>query len=525
MSARVGLDRSAWTLPLHPVILTAALVTGFWLDTTVSPAAAGRALLLGVVAAAALTLVMSLISRNRHLAAALVSGLVVVLYLKRILQVAETLGDRMPGWLLVAWVALIGLVILLAARLLMRGRSWTWALTTARLNAAALLLLAATIASSLFRGDLIDILTADRAGAVELPDGASANGSGGPDTYIVLLDGYPRADVLEHVFGYDNEGFLADLEVRGFEVAANSHSDYLWTHVSLASMLHMEYIEQIESLAPVVEGSKPNHPSFRRAVNRNPTFEFLRERGYRIVAIPAGYDELALRGADEYMDNGSINEFELKLLTSTYLGDLIAAVAPDFASSSHRARITDEFDALADAAGSDRSEPQLVFAHVPAPHQPTVFGRDGEPIPVPLNEHFYSDSPLERGVNPDQWVVDYRHQLDHLNGLIIEAVDDIIEASDEPPVIVLWSDHGSSSRVDWVVTQPREANPVDLLERTGTLFASLTPNREAVFPDDITPVNTFRYLFDAYFGTQLGAAEAPAGGGQIPPVDGSVLDE
>jgi hypothetical protein len=287
----------------------------------------------------------------------------------------------------------------------------------------------------------------------------------------------------------------------------------------------MEYIEQIEPLEPVVEGRAPLHPTIRRTVNRNPTFEFLRDRGYRVVTVHSGYEELALRGGDIYIDDGAINEFELKLLASTFLGNAIATAAPDFASASHRDRITDTLGALGPTAASSGSEPQLVFAHVPAPHQPTVFGRGGAAVTVPLNEHFYSDSPVQQGVSTDEWIVGYRDQLDYLNELILRAVDDILEASSEPPVIVLWSDHGPASQVDWVRTQPTDADPADLLERTGTLFASLTPGREEVFPDDITPVNAFRYLFDAYFATDLGAADPPQGGGQIPAVDASVLDD
>ena len=59
------------------------------------------------------------------------------------------------------------------------------------------------------------------------------------------------------------------------------------------------------------------------------------------------------------------------------------------------------------------------------------------------------------------------------------------------------------------VTEPDEADPARLLERTGILFAALTPERENVFPDDVSPVDLFRLLFDAYFDTQYGRATPP----------------
>ena len=45
-----------------------------------------------------------------------------------------------------------------------------------------------------------------------------AEGSGGPNVYVVLLDGYPRADTLRDTFGRGNEEFIADLQSRGFDI-------------------------------------------------------------------------------------------------------------------------------------------------------------------------------------------------------------------------------------------------------------------------------------------------------------------
>ena len=50
-----------------------------------------------------------------------------------------------------------------------------------------------------------------------------------PDIYILMLDGYPRADSVTRLFGDDNRPFLDALEDRGFEVAENSQSNYMFT--------------------------------------------------------------------------------------------------------------------------------------------------------------------------------------------------------------------------------------------------------------------------------------------------------
>jgi hypothetical protein len=112
-----------------------------------------------------------------------------------------------------------------------------------------------------------------------------------------------------------------------------------------------------------------------------------------------------------------------------------------------------------------------------------------------------------------------------LNERIVETIDDILAGSSEPPVILLFADHGSASRIDWTDTEPEDADPALLLERTGILFATLTPGMEGVYPEDPSPVDLFRLLFDAYFATDFGRAVPPDPGGQIPPVDASVLDD
>lgn len=515
---------STSSVPLYPILLAAALVIGYWLDTTVSPAGAIRALLVAVAAAAVLIVVLRPVAGSWHRAAAISAAIVLGLYAKRLAYLYDDLSARMGTPLTIVWVALLAAVLAIIVRIVSRRRaSWTWEGVTHRLNVAAVLLLVATIVGGLLDGRLVGAVMADRVGAVEVSAGSQTSETR-PDVYVILLDGYPRADVLAHAFEFDNEAFLRELEGQEFDVAGSSHADYLWTHVTMSSLLQMEYIEDIDLLKPVVDGEAPLHPAIRRTVNRNPVFEFFRGAGYRIVAIGSGYEELALRSADVYVDHGQLNEFELKLLSSTFAGNLIGAVAPDFASASHRARISEGLAALGTLAGEEERPPQLVFAHVPAPHQPMVFGQNGAPVAVPLNEHFYSDSPIQQGLDRDEWVVRYRAQLEHLNGLVLEAVEGIIAASPSPPVIILMSDHGSASRVDWVRTSPDEASPEDLLERTGTLFAARTPGKDTVFPDDVTPVNVFRHVLDAYFNTDLGVADQPIGGGQIPPVDAAELD-
>lgn len=514
-------------MPWHPLVFAAVVVVTAWLDSAISPYAVIRPLG-GALAFAALLLgVGALITRSLQLGAIAATAVIWLIWSKTLLDVGATAFERL-GAFAALWLVAIGLVVvLIARRLIPLARRWTLQSVTRALNRASLLLLAASLVLGVLSGT-IPSMARDLAGASSLDEWIAAGSSGqeeAPDIYAILLDGYPRADVLEYAFGIDNSAFLDALADRGFDVSTLGHSDYLWTHVSVPSALNMAYIEQIPGLREVVDEEVPQQPALRHAVTENTVFDFVRDRGYDTVAIASGFEQVTARQADVFVDSGQMTEFEVSLLASTFAGDALALLAPDLASSQHRDRILDGLAALPEIARAHDRPPALVFAHVPAPHQPAVFGADGEPVAVPIGEDFYADSPMERDEDPAEFRERYRQQLPYLNERILATIDGIVSSSRVPPVIVLFADHGSASRTDWNATSPVTADPAIVLERTGTLFAALTPGREDVYPEEVSPVDLFRLLFDAYFDTDLGRAIPPEGGGQIPPVDAAVLEE
>lgn len=508
--------RSRLHLPVHPPLFAATVVLAYWVDTVVSPHAAFRSLLVAVFGAALLTGIVWLFTRDFARAGIVVSTLIGLLYSKHFVEFAVDVRDLAPTWVFVIWiVAIVAAIALLARFLRKRAEHWTAWRVSSVLNWAAILYVGSTIGMGLLSGKFAHAAGELRQGIpLAQASGASptTTPASGPDIYLILLDGYPRADVLEEAFDFDNTPFVDALEERGFTVATESHSNYLWTRQSLTSMLHMKYVEQIPEFRAVLEGRAPQNPDLRDLVTHNPVFDLARENGYQVVATGYEFEELALRQADVYVDPGYLNEFEFKLLVSTFLGDALAVLAPDLASGQHRDWINFQLRSLGEIARADSAAPRLVLGHIPAPHQPTSFGPNGEPIVVPISRLFYADSPLERGEPIDEFARRYRAQLGYLNSRFLETIDEIVANSEQPPVIVLWADHGSASRTDWVVTTPDEADRSALRERTSILFAALTPGQTNLFPNDIAPLNIFRFLADAYLGTDLGPAPPLASG-------------
>src|SRR5438552_8790363 len=78
-------------------------------------------------------------------------------------------------------------------------------------------------------------------------------------------------------------------------------------------------------------------------------------------------------------------------------------------------------------------------------------------------------------------------------------IDGILANSSEPPIIILQSDHGSGMGLS-----TQSAEHTDLRERMSILNAYYLPGpgRAALY-QGISPVNSFRVVFNAYFGAGL----------------------
>ena len=130
--------------------------------------------------------------------------------------------------------------------------------------------------------------------------------------------------------------------------------------------------------------------------------------------------------------------------------------------------------------------PKFIFVHILAPHNPFVFGPQGEYLnrttPFTLNDDVDA-------MDTNSYISGYTGQVTYLNRRVLETVNQILDRSATPPVIIIQGDHGSPRTPEWNMTilngyyLPGEGNRF--------LYSS------------ISPVNTFRVIFNAYFGGKL----------------------
>jgi len=321
-----------------------------------------------------------------------------------------------------------------------------------------------------------------------------------PDIYYIILDAYMQGDALEEVYDYNNQEFLQALEERGFYIADQSRSNYMWTMLSLSSSLNMDYLDPVAE--KVGRESAYSLPLYE--LNQHSTVRSLLEDvGYHTAVVSTGYGYTDWRDAEYYFHPYTLNtsEIERYYLSMTVLGafyqdgvslvDRLAFFLPLPSDETRRQRIHYAFNAIPELVKVD--SPKFVFVHVLAPHPPFVLDQNGDAV----NNENVCEPP--DGSRTSQTVESYHHdyleQLQFVNRETLKAIDLILADTERPKVILLQGDHGGASLLSGTVEESC------LLERTSVLNAYYFPdgNTEALY-SSITPVNSFRIIFNTYFG-------------------------
>ena len=307
-----------------------------------------------------------------------------------------------------------------------------------------------------------------------------------PDIFYIILDGYPRKDVLQKLHQFDNSGFLDFLKTKNFRILENSHSNYPGTSLSLASSLNYSYLDD---LVPQKEIRSGNRWFLKKLIEKNRTLEFLKNQGYETAAFDSGYFATEMKTVDHFYATGLfLNEFHEALLDTTPAWVVFKNIGR---YEMQRRRILNILENLANVRGTSR--PVFVFAHVMALHPPFVFGPDGEErndnrSSLKFWQDFGEPTPEERSKQ-------YQDQLTFINKKVQAAVEAILANRRRPVLIVLQGDHGSSF-------VPQERGDDFLQERFSILNAILLPTENQLY-DSMSPVNTFRVIFNSLFQTSL----------------------
>lgn len=317
-----------------------------------------------------------------------------------------------------------------------------------------------------------------------------------PDIYYIVLDGYAREDVLREIINFDNSTFTNHLHSLGFIIPSGNHSNYAKTAAALTSTLNMEYLQNI---APDLNQT-PFWWTVIPLLDHNAVAASLEGIGYRTVTIGTDWGITNIPSSDMYFRPYPVilTDYENYLLGATplkILQPLLKSVASVPTSATHRTFIRYSFDSLAGLP--NLQGPKFVFAHILSPHPPFVIDAAGNPLEsgYPFSFNDGRDFPGSR----NQYTQNYIGQVEFVNAQMKSVIEALLKNSEVPPIILLQGDHGSGLLTDF-----SSADNTCLLERFSPLAAYYLPGLESSdIPNDITPVNLFRIIFNNYFGANL----------------------
>jgi hypothetical protein len=365
------------------------------------------------------------------------------------------------------------------------------------LNATALILIG--LAGYGLVGKPLSAPTTSPQGAARLLDAPVTAPGPKRDIYYIILDRYANAETLRDVYDFDNTAFLDRLGELGFFVATNSAANYQRTAHSVASSLNLDYLQ---NFIPTGEQTGSSWLPIYRMLEKHLAGQFLKQQGYKFLQFGSWWNPTRRsRAADENVNWHTMPQLERSYLAQTLpgaLADSLRLVAFD-ERASQCDRIRRQFSRLAELPQDPA--PTFVFAHILVPHPPFVFDAEGECLSL--------EEATARSRRKN-----YTDQVIFINEMILDLIARIRAASKTEPVIVIQADEGpwpeayagderffgrDISSVDWTKV-PR----AELREKMRILNALYLPGQDpAPLHQSMTPVNTFRIIFNRYFGTNL----------------------
>jgi hypothetical protein len=325
-----------------------------------------------------------------------------------------------------------------------------------------------------------------------LPAGAAR-----PDIYVIIPDDYARTDVLQRYFRHDNTAFVRRLQRRGFVVSEQSRSPYADSESNIAAALNMDYL----SAFPRVLGktSQDVRP-VKRVMEDNRASRLLGSVGYRFVHLDT--DDVTYAGGNPDIPAlAPPDGFPNLWMRKSVLRQVGGALGFDQQATDERFRtgIGSVFSRL--AAVPAQPGPKFVVFHTLLPHDPYIFGAQGQRVTFPGHSDEDLASTLGRAY--------YLRQLEFSSRRLLDSVDQILAHSKTPPVVVIQSDEGFQAN-------PEPFGEAAMLDIRAKGFTALyLPGRgPARVPEPPNTVNTLRFVMNRYLGTHydmLRSASYPEG--------------
>jgi hypothetical protein len=222
-------------------------------------------------------------------------------------------------------------------------------------------------------------------------------------------------------------------------------------------------------------------------IENNAVMHFLISKGYKTVFLGSGFGiTQGNRYADVEIDCGYVDETLGRLMQSTLIR--VVTDKTKLIANDKRNRVRCMFSELGQVP--KMGGPKFVLAHIPSPQWPFLFDAGGNPANW-------------KNMSYEQLKEAYLGQLTFIDRKVEELLDEILSQSKVAPIIALQADHGPNFAFpgQYSLQNP----PQEVVREKMRIFSAYhLPGSESDLLDlSISPVNTFRMIFNHYFGTSL----------------------
>ena len=321
------------------------------------------------------------------------------------------------------------------------------------------------------------------------------------DIYYIVVEDLGSPKTLVDHFGLIDTHAFDWLTELGFQVPADSATNYGKTIHMLASTMNMDYLEDLaESVGPE---SGDYHPLYR-LVDDNAAARFLKVQGYRYLHIGSWWDPTEKSSiADVNYGISAPSDFTEALVKTTILPEITSRLPRIGIHLPAQVELSGEgaqydgavfgFQKLEDLATAPG--PKFVFAHLLVPHDPYVFTEDGKRLTPQARD----------GLTRKQA---FLGQAMYVNHRLEEVARNLLSGPEATrPIVIIQTDEGPNPPAfddDAETFTWTAASQEDLEIKYPVLNAFYLPGVTNVKIDPgITTVNTFRLLFSTYFGAAL----------------------
>ncbi len=310
-----------------------------------------------------------------------------------------------------------------------------------------------------------------------------------PDIYFIILDEYANSKTIKDIWNYNNSWFTNSLKDKGFYVAENSKTRYNQTYRSISSYLNMQYVDENASTLTCYQ-----------LISNNKAAKYLKEKGYKYVYIGNWYDANRYQLNADYQfnyfldsDKTYIDEFALMLFKGTMVRPFTYLFETTSSGDSLEGNaIVYSFERLKQVSTMNVGGPKFVFAHILSPHAPFVFDKDGNKI---------DQADWYNWKEKKYYLGQYIYITKQVNNLVSELLKD----KTNPPIIIIQSDHGPRPNYG---PKPNQRMVIPENYMYEIFYSYYLPGLDnKIISQNMSPIYTFRLIFDKYFNEKLDLPE------------------